>query len=104
MPAVTPKLRKFYASKEWQRCRKEKLLRARGICEKCGKRGYEIHHVIHLTDENVDDPSISLSLDNLMCLCLKCHNEIHGRGAKLRVRRDVWFDSNGDCHIGTQKK
>ena len=39
----------------------------------------EVHHKIHLTLDNVDDPSIALNLDNLLLLCKECHNKMHGR-------------------------
>lgn len=48
-------------------------------CEKCGAIGTEVHHIIHLTPENVTDPSISLNQDNLLLLCNECHNNIHSR-------------------------
>lgn len=63
---------------------------ANGICEMCGGVGTEVHHIIHLTPDNVSNPEISLNLDNLMILCKDCHNKVHGRVGRVE------FDKNGD--------
>lgn len=72
-----------------------KLLKERGICERCGKRGTEVHHKTHLTPSNVSDPSIALGLDNLVLLCKACHNAEHGRENK-QIRSDITFDRSGN--------
>lgn len=72
------RLHSFYKSDAWHKARDEVILRAKGRCEVCGKPGTEVHHKIHLTLDNVDDPSIALNLDNLL-LCKECHNKMHGR-------------------------
>ncbi len=79
MPAKSEKIREFYKSADWRRVRQLKLLQSRGICERCGNPGTEIHHKIYLTNENVEDASIALNLDNLECLCKECHNNEHQR-------------------------
>lgn len=56
-----------------------KIASATGTCEMCGKPGKEVHHIVHLTPENVSDPNISLNQDNLMLLCTECHSKVHGR-------------------------
>ena len=73
------RLHNFYKSDVWHKVREEVILRAKGRCEVCGKPGTEVHHKIHLTLDNVDDPSIALNLDNLLLLCKECHNKMHGR-------------------------
>lgn len=55
-----------------------------GLCERCLARGVVtpaeiVHHKIHLTPENVHDPNIALSWDNLEAVCRKCHAELHGK-------------------------
>ena len=52
------------------------------LCEDCLERGVitsaeEVHHVIELTEENVNDASISLNKNNLKCLCRICHRARH---------------------------
>jgi 5-methylcytosine-specific restriction endonuclease McrA len=84
---------KFYKSKEWEIARLVKISAAKGFCEKCGGVGTEVHHIIHLTKENVTDPSISLSQDNLMLLCVDCHNKEHKR---FSSKSETTFDQDGN--------
>lgn len=54
------------------------------ICEYCGKpivKAYDCigHHKEHLTNENVNDMSVSLNSDNVMLVHHKCHNIIHNK-------------------------
>ena len=79
----------FYKSREWESLIEQiKLdrLDASGqvICECCGKpitRKYDCigHHKIELTEQNVNDYSISLNPDNIMLVHFRCHNRIHNR-------------------------
>ena len=75
----------FYKSKEWEEFRRNYLLmRGDLICEKCGKpllHKYEaiLHHINELTENNVNDASVTLNPDNIMLLCHHCHNEIHNK-------------------------
>ena len=61
------------------------------MCEECRKRGLivtgnlEAHHKIPLTRENINDPEISLNLDNLMLLCKPCHEKQHHPEKRWRV-------------------
>lgn len=48
---------------------RERLERAEGI--KCGRPGAIVHHKEHLTPQNINDPDITLSEDNLELLCLR---------------------------------
>lgn len=61
------RLHNFFQSDAWHKVREEVILRTKGRCEICGKPGTEVHHKIHLTLENVDDPLIALN------------NKVHGR-------------------------
>jgi 5-methylcytosine-specific restriction endonuclease McrA len=74
---------KFYHSKKWKDTRKLFIANRNsidgGMCQRCKKDiGYIVHHKIELNETNINDPYISLGLDNLMWLCHTCHNEIHG--------------------------
>jgi 5-methylcytosine-specific restriction endonuclease McrA len=89
---------KFYNSRAWKKVRWIVLHKYRGICQRCGMRGFEVHHVIPLTSTNVHDASISLNPDNLMLLCTSCHNAM--RSPESEVRNDVMFNKAGDL---TQK-
>lgn len=85
----------FYQSKEWQAVRTTVIANAYGICQRCkNKPGKIVHHIIHLTERNINNPSITLGLNNLMYLCKDCHEIVHGY-IKPTTRDDVMFDSNG---------
>lgn len=69
--------KKFYNSKEWKKCRDSFKESKYHICERCGEPGEEVHHIIYLTPENINDPMITLSWDNLELLCMSCHSKEH---------------------------
>ena len=113
----------FYQAKEWrelmtliknERVNDEGLL----ICEYCGKpivKAYDCigHHKEELTEDNVNDVSVSLNSDNVMLVHHKCHNIIHNKlGHKRRgvylvygsplSGKSTWVDSvrcDGDLVI-----
>ena len=72
-------LKSFYKSKEWEKVRLQILSDADNTCQDCGELAEEVHHIIFLTLENVNDYSISLNPKNLVALCHQCHNKRHGR-------------------------
>ena len=64
----------------WRKLRTRYLL-AHPLCEMCAKRGRYVkatlvHHVLPLADGGTNDE------DNLMSLCVSCHEEIHRRRRK----------------------
>ena len=79
----------FYQSKQWIKLLsvlKSERLNERGelICEHCGLpivKAYDCigHHVIELTEENIDDYNISLNPDNIQLVHHRCHNKIHNK-------------------------
>jgi predicted kinase len=80
----------FYKSKHWKdlifQLRLDRVNPTDGMlyCAHCGKpilKKYDCigHHVIELTNENVNDTSISLNPDNIILIHFRCHNEIHQR-------------------------
>jgi 5-methylcytosine-specific restriction protein A len=87
--------KKFYNSKQWIKCREAYKQSKHGICERCDMPGEEVHHKIWLTPENINDPYITLSWDNLELLCMSCHSKEHMSKYDV-VRDDVMFDNNGD--------
>lgn len=91
--------RKFYKSKRWKSCRKSYIANVHGLCEECLRQGiYKpgviMHHKITLTPENINNPYITLSHDNLEYLCIECHNIEHYSNGVLR--EGLMFDENGD--------
>lgn len=87
------KLEKFYKSDRWHLARTIVITRANGKCERCGKVGTEVHHIIRLTPDNVDDVSISINPKNLILLCKECHNIEHGR---FSSKAEYTFDEDGN--------
>lgn len=72
----------FYKSAAWKKCRAAYIKKCGGLCERCLaqgliKPGYIVHHKVHLTEDNVSDPNVALSFDNLEYLCMDCHNAEH---------------------------
>lgn len=72
----------FYKTTAWKKCRKAYISKCGGLCERCLEKGlyvpgYIVHHKIHLNSDNVNDPDIALSFDNLEYLCKDCHNKEH---------------------------
>ena len=66
------------------------------MCERCFENGElvpakVVHHRIHLTPQNINDPHVTLSYDNMQRLCQECHASVHSGQRKPRVT----FDENG---------
>ena len=77
----------FYFSPAWRQCRDAYAKQAGGLCERCLARGLFspgeiVHHKIHLTPENITQPEIALSFDNLELVCRACHADEHQRIAR----------------------
>ena len=89
----------FYNSKEWELVRATVMMRDKYLCQHCGKPATEVHHIKHLAPANVDDPSVTLNMDNLVSLCRDCHFEEHrgehARGRSVQESYPYTFDANG---------
>lgn len=75
--------RRFYEAPEWRRCKAEYLKSVNHLCERCLEQGRYVpakivHHIIFLNSENFGDPELMFGYDNLLAVCQKCHNDIHG--------------------------
>lgn len=83
--------REFYSSDAWKQTRRAYRKSVGGLCERCRDRGEinageVVHHIRHLTPENIKDPAVTLSWDNLQLLCRDCHAQIHsGRERRWKV-------------------
>lgn len=76
--------RAFYKSAAWQHCRAAYISYRGGLCERCmanghATPGYIVHHKEYIQMDNMNDPEILLSFQNLELLCLDCHNKEHFR-------------------------
>lgn len=68
----------FYHSKAWKKLREIALDRDNNLCQMCLRNGditdaKIVHHIVYVDD----DFNQALDLDNLMSVCLSCHNKIH---------------------------
>ena len=91
--AVKDYAERFYKSTAWQNCRAAYASAVGGLCERCLAKGMYspgeiVHHKIHLTPANIQDPDVSLNFDNLELLCRLCHADEHQRKRK-RYRVDA---------------
>ena len=74
----------LYKSKAWQKTRDAYARSVGGLCELCWEKGVLrpgeiVHHKIPITPDNINDPSITLSFDNLQLVCRDHHAQIHDR-------------------------
>ena len=92
---------KFYKSKTWQKTRTAYVSYRRGLCDRCLARGMYVpgeivHHKVHITPQNITDPTVTLNFDNLELVCRNCHAELHSNkeGARFTLDREgrVVFD------------
>lgn len=92
-------LGKFYKSKLWEKVRASALMRDNYLCVNCGRPATVVHHIKHLSLANVEDPNISINLDNLASLCSECHFEEHRgehcNGRRIQEENPYTFDENG---------
>lgn len=96
----------FYGKIAWKEIRDAVMKRDAWLCVDCMKRGIykpaeEVHHIIPITPDNINDESITLNMDNLVSLCKDCHHARHekpnlGERRKRRYTVDQW----GNVQIG----
>lgn len=89
---------KFYASTAWRNCRDYYRKKQCYICERCGDIGTEVHHIIPLSPDNINNPEVTLSEANLMCLCHQCHMKEHKADDD---NRRYYIDADG--HVFAKK-
>lgn len=69
---------KYTKTAKWQSLRKEIIIRDKGCCVLCFKRGrieyrkLQVHHIV----KRVDDITLAYERDNLVTLCRTCHEEV----------------------------
>lgn len=89
----------FYKSQEWSKVRQYVLMRDKYKCQKCNRPAQEVHHIKHLTPDNIWDPWIALNPDNLISLCKACHFDQH-KEDKAAGKKNYDKDRNADCNEG----
>lgn len=95
---------KFYKSKQWQKCRQDyiqsRILIDGGLCERCReKTGHIVHHKQHITQQNINNPDITLSHNNLEYLCKDCHDlePAHWKDKLNKPKTLCLFDDKGNA-------
>ena len=96
----------FYNSALWKEVREAVLKRDHYLCQTpgCYQTAEEVHHKQHLTPGNIDDPNVTVNMDNLISLCGDCHKAMHHTdkvaGLRARARQqdilpEIEFDADG---------
>lgn len=83
----------FYNSEAWISCRKAYAKSVGGLCEDCARRGIitagkVVHHIRHITPDNISDPNVTLNWDNLRLVCQDCHAAEHAAEQRFVVGKD----------------
>ncbi|BCZ48443.1 hypothetical protein psyc5s11_45100 [Clostridium gelidum] len=88
----------FYNSSAWKKCKASYIESVHGLCERCERPGYIVHHKKELTSNNINDPNVTLNHDNLEYLCLDCHNAEHdfNREKKSATKKGYKFNDKGE--------
>lgn len=87
----------FYKSKAWETCRAGYIKSVGGLCEDCLAKGIytpgdTVHHIEHITQQNINNPEITLNWNNLRLVCRQCHADEH----KKKDNRRYEVDSEGN--------
>lgn len=82
--------RDFYFSPAWRKTRTAYMKSVGGLCEVCLAKGIVrpgeiVHHKVHLSPDNISDENVSLSWDNLQCVCRDCHARLHGEEKRFEL-------------------
>ena len=86
--------KQFYNSSAWKKLSEYVRVSRHYICEECGEYGSQVHHIIEITPDNINDTSITLNEKNLQLLCEECHNK--KRKKEPEVSDGLMFGPDGD--------
>ena len=93
----------FYQSKEWLDTRQAYAASVGWLCEDCLAKGLYtpgkvVHHVTPLTPQNIRNPAVALSWNNLRLVCQGCHAAEHRQ--KSGRRYEVMPDGTVVADVG----
>jgi 5-methylcytosine-specific restriction endonuclease McrA len=95
--------RDFYHGRPWRTVRDSYMQEGFGLCERClslGKytKAEIVHHKVHLSPQNINDPKITLDKANLERVCRDCHAYYHPEVyGSAPAREPRWaFDDDGN--------
>ena len=91
-------LKKFYDCSKWRKLRQKAMKRDNYECQMCKQQGkyHKVNNVHHIKEVK-DRPDLALTIDNLICLCIDHHNEVHERyvdGQNKKIKDFKNFDSS----------
>jgi len=89
--------RSFYGGRQWKKISRLYMIQQNYVCERCGSVAVICHHKQHISPANINDPSVTLSFDNLEALCQECHNREHFQKYSKAI-----FDGSGEM-IGAKE-
>jgi len=89
------KIHAFYTSKAWRDLSLRLKIERGGKCERTGEIFADmsqliVHHKIELTEDNIDNPQITLSPDNIEIISFAQHNKEHRRFGNAKKIYIVW--------------
>lgn len=94
----------FYNSTLWKKQRKYILQRDNFMCTEvgCHRPATEVHHIIELSKDNINDSNITLNENNLRSLCHDCHTRITSemKSGCFEVLPRIVFDDKGYPIVG----
>ena len=93
---MKPYAEAFYKSKAWTDCREAYARSVGGLCERCLRdgrftAGEIVHHKTHITPENITDPRVTLSWDNLELVCRRAM-QLNTQEGKSGTRLTKWVE------------
>ena len=77
MQRSNPEVEKFYKTQTWKKIQQAYKKSRHNICERCGEYGDIVHHKVYVTVENINNPEVTMNVNNLELVCRKCHNKEH---------------------------
>ncbi len=101
---VSKEAMNFYKSRAWRETREIVLRRDNYECQECKKQGkvttinpekhksLDVDHILELETH----PELAHDLDNLVTLCISCHNKKHNRYQGYVRKPDKWGDERWD--------
>lgn len=94
-----PRKTAFYNSRAWRRLSRLIRINCLYVCQVCGNKGAEVHHIQELDANKLNDDKYlhdyALNASNLTLLCVSCHN---AQRAKLTAD-DVCITPDGDIKL-----
>lgn len=83
----------FYKTQAWKKCRASYAKSVGGLCETCLKKGIYrpgqiVHHIVHISEDNINDATVTLNWNNLRLVCRECHGQEHNAEGRRRYKID----------------